>query len=128
MEAGNEVNVMSFSASAKAELCRDKLQKKCCAVAEACGVLLYCGNVSPEQIRIVTESEEFAGRLPRLFFRAFNEFFADIADSASHNIFFHIINPSFFKWRARSSLVRFSIMRTLLLPKPYRRQIDSIGS
>ena len=62
---------MSFSSETKAELCRDKLQKKCCAVAEACGVLLYCGSVTPEQIRIVTESAEFAQRLPRLFFRAF---------------------------------------------------------
>ena len=62
---------MSFSSETKAELCRDRLQKKCCAVAEACGVLLYCGTVSPEQIRIVTESADFAQRLPRLFFRAF---------------------------------------------------------
>ena len=62
---------MSFSSETKAELCRDRLQKKCCAVAEACGVLLYCGSVTPEQIRIVTESADFAQRLPRLFFRAF---------------------------------------------------------
>ena len=62
---------MSFSANTKAELCRDRLQKKCCAVAEACGVLLYCGSVSPEQIRIVTESADFAQRLPRLFHKAF---------------------------------------------------------
>ena len=62
---------MSFSSETKAELCRDRLQKKCCAVAEACGVLLYCGSVTPEQIRIVTESSDFAQRLPRLFRRAF---------------------------------------------------------
>ena len=63
---------MSFSSETKAELCRDRLQKKCCAVAEACGVLLYCGSVTPEQIRIVTESADFAQRLPRLFHRAFH--------------------------------------------------------
>ena len=62
---------MSFSSETKAELCRDRLQKKCCAVAEACGVLLYCGSVTTEQIRIVTESSDFAQRLPRLFHRAF---------------------------------------------------------
>ena len=62
---------MSFSSETKAELCRDRLQKKCCAVAAACGVLLFCGSVTTEQIRIVTESSDFAQRLPRLFRRAF---------------------------------------------------------
>ncbi|HBR09387.1 MAG TPA: DNA-binding protein WhiA, partial [Clostridiales bacterium] len=30
---------MSFSSEAKAELCRAAMQKKCCAVAEAYGIL-----------------------------------------------------------------------------------------
>ena len=62
---------MSFSSDAKAELCRDKLPRKCCALAEASGVLLYCNTLSPGQIKIVTESAELAARLPRLFFKAF---------------------------------------------------------
>lgn len=73
---------MSFSANTKAELCRDKLQKKCCTLAEACGVLLYCGTVTPELIRIVTESETFAARLPKLFFRAFRVEFDEIQNAA----------------------------------------------
>lgn len=63
---------MSFSSETKAELCRQGLQKRCCALAEAYGVLLYCNLFSPEEIRIVTGSPELADRLPRLFRKAFN--------------------------------------------------------
>lgn len=63
---------MSFSSDTKTELCRDKLPRRCCALAEACGVLLFCNSVSLNQIKIVTESEEFAARLPRLFYKAFH--------------------------------------------------------
>lgn len=63
---------MSFSSSVKAELCRDALQYKQPAVAEAYGVLLFCNTFSPSLIRIVTESRDFADRLPRLFRKAFN--------------------------------------------------------
>ena len=63
---------MSFSSEAKAELCRAKIDKKCCAVAESYGVLLYCNSFSPEEIRIITASEAFAARLPKLFRRAFS--------------------------------------------------------
>lgn len=63
---------MSFSSNAKAELCRTEVHKRCCALAESCGVLLYCNTFSAEQIRIVTESADFAERLPRLFRRAFS--------------------------------------------------------
>ena len=62
---------MSFSSDVKKEICRDALQKKCCALAEAYGVLLYCNLFSLRQIRIITESDAFAARLPRLFKRAF---------------------------------------------------------
>lgn len=62
---------MSFSSDAKAELCRDFINKKCCALAEACGVLLFCSGVGAEQIKLVTESEAFAARLPQLFHKAF---------------------------------------------------------
>ena len=63
---------MTFSARAKAELCRVPIKKRCCAVAEAYGVLLYCSQFSSRELRIVTASEDFAERLPRLFRRAFN--------------------------------------------------------
>ncbi len=62
---------MSFSADVKAELCRSKLTRRCCAQAEACGVLLYCNTFTTQQVRIVTESAAFAQRLPLLFHRAF---------------------------------------------------------
>ncbi len=62
---------ISFSASAKAEICRTVPQKHCCALAEAFGILLFCNSFSPEGVKIVTESREFAYILPRLFDRAF---------------------------------------------------------
>ena len=63
---------MSFSSDAKAELCRAKADKKCCAIAESYGVLLYCNTFTPREIRIITASDAFAARLPRLFRRAFS--------------------------------------------------------
>lgn len=61
---------MSFAANVKSELCRPEVEKGCCAVAEALGVLLYANTFSADAIRIVTESREFALRLPRLFLKA----------------------------------------------------------
>ena len=52
---------MSFAGEVKAELCRGKLGRKCCAQAEACGVLLYCNRFSLSEVKIVTESPAFAG-------------------------------------------------------------------
>ena len=69
---------MSFSSDAKAELCRDKLTRRCCALAEASGVLLYCNSMSVHQIKIVTESSELCERLPRLFYKAFRLEFDEI--------------------------------------------------
>ena len=63
---------MSFSSDAKAELCRARVDKKCCAIAESYGVLLYCNTFTPREIRIITASDAFAARLPRLFRRAFS--------------------------------------------------------
>ena len=62
----------TFSAAAKAEVCRAFPQKYCCALAECFGVLLYCNSFTAENIRIITESREFAQRLPALFERAFD--------------------------------------------------------
>jgi DNA-binding protein WhiA len=63
---------VSFSASAKAEVCRSMPSKACCALAECFGILLYCNSFNPDGIRIVTESREFAHILPKLFWKAFN--------------------------------------------------------
>ena len=62
---------MSFSSNCKAELCRETLSRRQSALAEAYGVLLYCNTFSAESVRIVTESRDFALRLPRLFKKAF---------------------------------------------------------
>ena len=63
---------MSFSSEAKAELCSLRPDKKSPALAECYGVLLYCNSFSAREIRIITASEDFAARLPRLFRRAFS--------------------------------------------------------
>ena len=75
---------MSFSSDAKAELCRAKVEKKCCAVAECYGVLLYCNTFTPREIRIITASDAFAARLPRLFRRAFSVGFDVLPDEDAH--------------------------------------------
>ena len=77
---------MSFSSDAKAELCRVPLTRRCCARAEAYGVLLYAGSFSPTEVRIVTESEDFAARLPKLFQKAFGVRF-DAQESGGKSIF-----------------------------------------
>ena len=63
---------MSFSSNAKAELCRIPVHRRCCALAECYGILLYSNTFRKELIRIVTENGEFAARLPRLFHKAFS--------------------------------------------------------
>ena len=78
---------MSFSSDAKSELCRDKLTRRCCALAEASGVLLYCNSVTLDQIKIVTESEDFALRLPRLFHKAFKLDFDEVQDGSKYTFF-----------------------------------------
>lgn len=62
---------MSFSADAKAELCRVPVNRDCCAVAEAYGVLLFGYQFSAREIRVITGCAPFAKRLPRLMQRAF---------------------------------------------------------
>lgn len=63
---------VSFSAAAKAEICRLLPQRQCCALAQCFGVLLYCNSFHADGIRIITESREFAYILPRLFKKAFD--------------------------------------------------------
>lgn len=71
---------VSFSGSAKAEICRSLPQKQCCALAECFGILLYANSFQSDLIRIVTECPEFAQRLPKLFRKAFGIAFDLIPD------------------------------------------------
>ncbi len=77
---------MSFSANAKAELCRVPVNRACCAVAEAYGVLLFGYQFSAMEIRVITGSAAFAKRLPRLMQRAFG-FAPDIRAGAAKTTF-----------------------------------------
>ena len=63
---------MSFSFDTKNELCRLPVQRRCCAQAEAYGVLLYCHTFNASEVRVITENPNLAARLPRLFQRAFD--------------------------------------------------------
>ena len=63
---------MSFSSDAKAELCQLRIDKKSVAAAECYGVLLYASCFSAREARIITASDAFTQRLPRLFRRAFS--------------------------------------------------------
>lgn len=61
----------SFSAEAKAELCRVPVSRPCCALAECCGILTWCSEFTPMRLRIITAHPDFAKRLPALFARVF---------------------------------------------------------
>jgi len=63
---------VSFSAEVKQELCRQALNRRCCAQAEAYGVLLYCHTFHSREVRVITESPHFKTRLPTLFQKAFS--------------------------------------------------------
>lgn len=63
---------MSFAGDVKAELCRPEVQRGCCALAEALGILLYANTFTADCVRVVTESTELVRRLPRLFGKAFS--------------------------------------------------------
>lgn len=84
----------SFSANAKAELCKNMPPKHCCAMAECFGILLFCNSFGADGIRIITESPEFAQRLPRLFRKAFSISFDSLPESdASGKLIFQITDP-----------------------------------
>ena len=84
---------MSFSTQVKAELCRAPLSRKCCAQAEAYGVLLYCSLSTPAEVRITTESPEFAARLPQLFQKAFQVRFDRLPAEGAGKRIFSITQP-----------------------------------
>ena len=84
---------MSFSTQVNAELCRAPLNRKCCAQAEAYGVLLYCSLSTPAEVRITTESPEFAARLPQLFQKAFQVRFDRLPAEGAGKRIFSITQP-----------------------------------
>lgn len=84
---------MSFSSDTKAELCRKKTDRRCCAIAESYGILLYCNTFTPNEIRIISSSRDLAERLPRLFSRAFGLSFDRIPTGESGK-FSLLINDS----------------------------------
>lgn len=85
---------VSFSANTKAEICRYIPSKSCCALAECFGILLFCNSFGGDQIRIITESREFAWILPRLFENAFDmEFDSYPSLEAPGKLVFQITDP-----------------------------------
>lgn len=84
---------MSFCSNVKAELCRLPLSRTCCAVAEAYGVLLFCNTFSPLGLRIVTESRDFAIRLPKLFKKAFGIEFDQLPEQEQGKMVFVLEAP-----------------------------------
>ena len=84
---------MSFCSNVKAELCRLPLNRICCAVAEAYGVLLFCNTFSPLGLRIVTESRDFAVRLPKLFKKAFGLEFDQLPEQEQGKMVFVLEAP-----------------------------------
>lgn len=71
---------VSFSGNAKAEICRSISQKRCCALAQCFGILLFCNSFTNASIRIITESKEFSQVLPQLFKKAFGITFDSVPD------------------------------------------------
>ena len=71
---------MSFSSEAKAELCRQRADRRALALAECYGALLYGHSFTGREIRLITGSEDFAARLPRLFARAFSLSFDQVTE------------------------------------------------
>ena len=106
--------VISFSSAAKAEICRTLPQKRCCALAQCFGILLYCNSFGAKGIRIITESREFALTLPKLFKKAFGISFDVIPeDNVQGKLVFQITDPE--KLATVMSAYGFDINDTLAL-------------
>ena len=75
--------MLSFSGSAKAEVCKEYPQSGCCALAECFGILLFCNSFSEDCIKIITESQDFARLLPKLFRKAFGLSFDSCPEEGS---------------------------------------------
>ena len=86
--------MLSFSASAKAEICKEVPQSGCCALAQCFGILLFCNSFTETQIKIITESQDFARLLPRLFRKAFSVSFDTLPEEgAAGKLVFVIRGP-----------------------------------
>ena len=81
---------MSFSGDVKTELCRARLDRPCCARAEAYGALLYGNTFTSREVRLITESESFASRLPLLLDRAFGLQFDRLPGDGERKYVFHL--------------------------------------
>ena len=105
---------ISFSAGAKAEVCKIFPNRHCCALAQCFGILLYCNSFTSEGIRIITESRDFALLLPKLFKKAFNLNF-DVFPSmeAPGKLIFQIIDEE--KLAAIMDAFGFGLADTLAL-------------
>ena len=85
---------VSFSGKAKAEICKMFPQKRCCALSQCFGILLFCNSFGASGIRIITESKEFAANLPKLFKKAFNiSFDLQPEQDAAGKLNFQITDP-----------------------------------
>ncbi len=84
---------MAFSADVKQELCRQPVNRRCCARAEAYGVLLFCTAFDRRQARIVTECGALKERLPLLFRKAFKLSFDQLPEPGEGKGSFLIDDP-----------------------------------
>lgn len=85
---------MSFSSRTKSELCRLAPGKRCCACAEAYGILLYCQTFTDREIRIVTGNTDFGARLTKLFRKAFGLSFDEETGKGANGKTAYIINAA----------------------------------
>ena len=83
--------MQSFAGKVKNELCRVPVQRLCCARAEAYGVLLYGNTFSPTEVRLITESADFAARLLQ---RAFGLKFDRLPEEERGKLIFGITDRS----------------------------------
>ena len=75
--------MQSFSAAAKAEICREVPQRADCAMAERFGILLFCNSFQDRCIKIITESQDFGRLLPKLFRKAFGLTFDQLPEEGT---------------------------------------------
>ena len=105
---------VSYAGSVKKEICKNIPNRACCAVAECFGILLFCNSFGSSGIRIVTESADFALRIPKLFRKAFGIDF-DVApdNTASGKMIFQITSEE--KLSAIMEMYGFGIDHTVSL-------------
>ena len=90
---------ISFSAGVKEEMCRSVPGRRCCALAQCFGILLFCNSFQADNLRIITESREFAQLLPKLFKKAFQlEFDVLPKPEGRGKQIFQITDPDKVQW------------------------------